>query len=166
MEPITLAATRRTPIATPLRVMPPQPDESSDAWEQLWLATVATEWRSLVLVPADASASSLGAADALRQSAARYAERPVQLIDATHADAADVAGMLASIAGATSADGRAIVAIASPITNPAAIAIARGTDAALLVVPLGTTHFDAARQTLALIGRGRFIGSVALRSGS
>ena len=166
MESITLAATRRTPMTAPLRVMPQQVDGYDEAWEQLWLGALATEWRSLVLVPADTDASSLVAAEALRQSAARYAQRPVQLIDATQAHASDVAGTVAAIASATAGEGQAIVAIASPIAHPAAIAIARAADAALLVVPLGSTHFEAARQTIALIGRGRFIGSVALRSRS
>lgn len=165
MESTSLAASRRTPMTPPLRVMAQHSDADSGAWEQIWLGARATEWRSLVVVPADPDASSLGAAEALRHSAARYGQQPVQLIDATHAHASDVAGTLAAIAGATAGEGQTIVAIGSPITHPAAIAIARGTDAALLVVPLGVTHVAAARQTLALLGRGRFIGSVALRSG-
>lgn len=166
MESITLATSRRTPTAAPLRVIPQQPEAHGKAWEQLWLGALASEWRSLVLVPADAEASSLGAAEALRHTAARYAQRPVHLIDATRAHASDVAGMLETIAGAISGEGQAIVAVASPIAHPAAIAIARAADAALLVVALGTTHFEAARRTLALIGRERFIGGVALRSRS
>jgi hypothetical protein len=56
-----------------------------------------------------------------------------------------------------------ITCIDSIITNPVGLEVALAAERALLCVPLSSTQFAAARQTLELIGRARFLGSVTLR---
>jgi hypothetical protein len=85
------------------------------------------------------------------------------LIDATGAEPGAVGEILAGAGDAVARGAQVIIALDSPLTNPAAIPIARSADAALLTVRLGGSKITAARQTIESIGRECFIGTVALR---
>jgi hypothetical protein len=61
------------------------------------------------------------------------------------------------------AGGMVVCCIDSIITNPVGLEVALNAERALLCVPLGSTQFTAARQTLELIGKARFLGSVTLQ---
>ena len=63
-----------------------------------------------------------------------------------------------------SAGERTIVVVSSPMLDVSAIPIARAVDAAVLVVPLGRTVLRDARRAMQLIGRDRFIGSIAIQT--
>ena len=56
-----------------------------------------------------------------------------------------------------------IVALDPVATNPLGIAVASAVDAVLLCISLGETTIGAAKQTVELIGRERFIGCVVIR---
>jgi hypothetical protein len=59
--------------------------------------------------------------------------------------------------------GMVVTCIDSVITNPVGLAVALAAERALLCVPLGATQLSAARQTLEMIGKARFLGSVTLQ---
>ena len=57
------------------------------------------------------------------------------------------------------------MALSSPIVCPATIPITLAADAALLCVELGRTDAESAQRTVDMIGKHRFLGSVAIDSG-
>jgi hypothetical protein len=59
--------------------------------------------------------------------------------------------------------GMSVTCIDSVITHPVGLEVALAAERALLYVTLGSTQFSAARQTLEMIGKARFLGSVTLR---
>jgi hypothetical protein len=59
--------------------------------------------------------------------------------------------------------GRLIVSLDSVATNPAAMAVARATDAVLLCVYLGRTELAAAKHLIKMIGPERIIGCVTVK---
>jgi len=137
--------------------------EARHAWAQLWFAMQRGTWSTLAVVPADPAMSALEAARALATAGHTYRAGAVKLINATRAEARDIRGIVAAAAEAASAGMQVVVAVASPLANPAAIAIARAVDAAVLVVPLGEATLATARRTVESIGREYFSGSVAVR---
>jgi hypothetical protein len=57
---------------------------------------------------------------------------------------------------------RIVISIESVLSNPLGIGIAQAADAVVLCVRKGRTKIAAARRTIELIGRERFVGSVVL----
>lgn len=138
----------------------------AEEWPQLWFSARQQEWASLVIVPAAAdSAAALFVANALVESASLYSESAVHLVNGIgsgHTAAAEIVAelKLSTLRGETS-----IIAVDCPLTSHAAIHIARASDAAILLVPLGLARVDGARQALEMIGQERFLGSVTLKNG-
>lgn len=130
-------------------------------WAQLWFAVQRHSWSTLAIVPADTTASALTAARALARAGFVYRNRAVRMIDATGAEPHQIPVILDTAALAAATGSQIVLALASPLTNPAAIALARGVDAAVLVVPLGVASLATTQRVIESIGRERFIGSVA-----
>jgi len=138
------------------------PPEPAGEWPQLWFALLRREWSSLVVVPADRGVPALFAARALVGVARLYRHGTIHLLQAESVGPA-AAGAVVATAGDIAARGeQSIIAVDCPLAHHAAIHIARSADAALLVVPLGTTALAAARRVVECVGRERFIGSVAV----
>ena len=166
---------RRAPSSArmPAPAAAPAAGTPGDEWAQLWFAVqqqqgqmmVAQPWNTLVLVPAVPGVSSRAAAQQLVQAARLYESRPVELVDACGATPGAVGQLVADVAERVAAGAWVIVAVDSPLVNRAAIPISNAADAALLVVPLGASTFGAARDTIGMIGRHRFVGSVAVQAG-
>jgi hypothetical protein len=136
-----------------------------DGWAQLWFAAHRYPWSTLAIVPADIGERMLGAARAFAAAGQLYEPRGVQLIEAIHAGPGAIPEVLAE-ANRLVHDGRKVIIVVDcPLSNPAAIAIARAVDAALLAVVLGSARLSHARRALDTIGRERFIGSVAIQKG-
>lgn len=134
-----------------------------DAWAQLWFTLERHVWSTLAIVPADTGSNALDAARALVAAGQLYREGGVELLDATGATPEALDGILASIPELAAASKQVVIAVDSPLARPAAIAIARAADAALLTVPLGTSTRAAGQRTIEVIGREHFVGSVAVR---
>ena len=135
-----------------------------DQWPPIWFTLAEYDWRSLVLVPGQRTASASSSARALGAVGDAYEEHGVRVIEAEQATPESVREVIRLLAERNSAGERTIVAVSSPMLDVSAIPIARAVDVAVLVVPLGTTVLRDARRVLQLIGRDRFIGSIAIRT--
>jgi hypothetical protein len=136
----------------------------SDDWAQLWFATQRYSWTTLAIIPATPGESGLAAASALVAAGEMYAEGDVHLVDATGAAPHAVEMILAGMSGTIAPGSQLVVALDNPLTNPASIPIARQAGVALLGVRMGVTSVDDSRRTMEVVGRGYFIGSVAIRA--
>jgi hypothetical protein len=134
-------------------------------WQQIWFAALRRPWSSLVLVPAHPGATALFIADALVAVGRLHGERPVRLVNAEGAELPDVANILKSLGAIVERQELAVVAVDCPLSEAAAIPIARTAEAAILVLPLGESGFLDARRAIDLVGRDRFIGAVTLAFG-
>lgn len=115
-----------------------------------------------MVVPAHPGGSALSAARAILDAASAFPEAgPLHLVDATSVDDASAPGLVEAMKSRAS-EGRAVVALASPLSHPAGLRVAHAAEAALLAVPLGDTGLPAARRTVELIGHARFLGAVTL----
>jgi hypothetical protein len=156
-------STHRRPAAPRSAGGPAKPAPHEDAWAQLWFTLERHAWTTLAIVPVDEHASALGAARALVEAGQLYREGAVELLDAT----GTTPEMIEQVADATPERTlrglKVVIAVGSPLVYPAAIAIARAADAALLAVPLGQATKAAGHRTIESIGREHFIGSIAMR---
>jgi hypothetical protein len=158
-----------------LRAQPPRPAERDtgvrpsapnvagrpeDAWALLWFALERQQdWTSLTIVSEGDGA--LRVARSLVAAGNAYHPAPVELIDATGFAPELTPALITTIAEAVAGGTRVVVAADPPRINPASIAIARATSAVLLDVLVGETALPRVRDTIEIIGRERFVGSVA-----
>lgn len=157
MADLDLKSDRATPRSTEsIRAA-----EVSVEWQHLWFALARRSWTALAIVPADTSFSARAAARRLVSAGEAYGATPVHLVDASSLDPKSAREAIAELERHTRAGSQCVVAVGSPITNPAAIAVARAAGAALLIVPLGVGEIRIARQTIDCIGREHFLGAIS-----
>src|SRR3982074_1756223 len=120
----------------------------ADEWAQLWFTLARFPWRSLALVPADPSISSLSAAHALSEAGRPYQRDPGYVGDAERVAPNDVIGILGSLSADEAGETKTLIAVRSPLLHQPAIPIVRTADAAVLLVRLGTSDIEHARRTL------------------
>ncbi|MDY7226004.1 hypothetical protein [Hyalangium rubrum] len=138
----------------------PIPNELLHLWT---LLTQREKWSSLVVVPAQPGASGLDAGRAIVTVGSQYRERPIRLIDAQGLPPGAGSRLVRDIRGIVEQGGMVVTCIDSVITNPVGLEVALAAERALLCVPLGSTQFSAAKHTLEMIGKARFLGSVTLQ---
>jgi hypothetical protein len=138
----------------------PIPNELLHLWT---LLSQREKWSSLVVVPAQPGASGMEAARAIVAVGSQYREKPIRLIDAEGLPPGAASRLVRDIKAVVEQGGMVVVCIDSVISNPVGIEVALNAERALLCVPLGSTQFSAAKHTLEMIGRARFLGSVTLR---
>jgi hypothetical protein len=131
-------------------------------WPPVWFSFAQHRWNSLVLVPAHPDVSVLAVARALADAGRTYDEQSLGLIEAERVAPARVQGIIAELRDRSTLDQRTIIAVASPLEDNSAVPIIRGCDVAVLVVPLGDTSLVSARRTLAVVGRGAFLGAITV----
>jgi hypothetical protein len=130
----------------------------------LWmLLTQKEKWSSLVVVPAQPGASGLEAGRAIVSVGNRYREKPIRFIDAQGLPPGAGSRLVRDMRSHVEQGGMVVTCIDSLLTNPVGLEVALAAERALLCVPLGSTQFAEARQTLELVGKARFLGSVTLR---
>lgn len=137
----------------------PVPTELLHLWT---LLTQREPWSSLVVVPAQPGSSGLAAGRAILSVGKQYREKPLRLIDAEGLPPGAAARLVRDIRSYVEQGGRVVTCIDSVLANPVGLEVALAAERALLCVPLGSTHFSAARHTLERIGKARFLGSVTL----
>jgi hypothetical protein len=128
--------------------------------QQLWLATQQRAWRSLAVVSASAGLPTIDSANMLAKMAWRYSGEPTSVFDLRDVSLRLVEHQLREIHVQVAAGDRVFVALRSVAENPAAVPIARASDALILCVALGKTDMKSAQRTIDAIGRERFLGSV------
>src|SRR5712691_3872062 len=135
--------------------------------QELWFATLRTEWSSLVVVPAHAGGSAFNIARALAEVGGRHRGSPIMLVTADASDLARTAQLVANLSRQTAGTvgrrgGEVIVSLEPVVTNPLGIAIALAADAVLVTIELGVTDMASARRTIELVGRERLLGCVVI----
>jgi hypothetical protein len=138
----------------------PVPAELLHLWS---LLSQKEKWSSLVVVPAQPGASGLEAGRAIVSVGNRYRERPIRFIDAQGLPAGAASRLVRDMRSHVEQGGVVVTCIDSVLTNPVGLEVALAAERTLLCVPLGSTQFAEARQTLQLIGKARFLGSVTLQ---
>lgn len=170
-RPRPWSVVRGTPTPVPLQPEEPVYNEVVPSSEpiptellHLWtLLTQREKWSSLVVVPAQPGASGMEAARAIVAVGSQYREKPIRLIDAEGVPPGAASRLVRDMKAYVEQGGMAVVCIDSVLSNPVGVEVALATERALLCVPLGSTQFSAARHTLELIGKARFLGSVTLQ---
>ena len=150
---------------TAIRAHPPHlPDaRQQNHWSQLWFSIQRFSWTTLAVVPASPTDTGLASASALVSAGRLYHQGAVHLIDATGAAPASVDLIIASMSGSRPQNSQLVIALDSPLANPASIPLARHAGVALLSVSLGSPTLEESRRTIDSIGRRFFVGSVAIR---
>ena len=133
-------------------------------WEHLWFTLLQHPWSSLALVPAQKGLDTLAVARVLASVSQAYLDQLALVADATHILPAEVPARQRACRERAEAGGRVIVATSSPMERAACIPMARGADAVVLLVELGSTSLSEARRTLELLGPVRCLGAIALKS--
>ncbi|MES3035098.1 MAG: hypothetical protein V4813_13965 [Gemmatimonadota bacterium] len=138
----------------------PQPDGE---WSRIWFSLSKFHWSTLAMVSASPGESAIAAASMLADAGHMYERGAVELIDATGVTPAAVDQLLASMTGATARRAQMLIALDSPLENPAVIPIARHATIAVLCVPLGVAELERSRRAIETIGREHIVGSIAVR---
>lgn len=132
-------------------------------WSRIWFALSRYHWSTLAIVSATPGESAYAAASVLADAGHLYERGTVELIDATDVSPAAVEQVLASMTGALARRAQMLIALDSPLANPAVIPIARHATISALCVRLGQPTLDVSRRAIETIGREHFVGSIAVR---
>jgi hypothetical protein len=139
---------------------PSAPGDS--AWQKIWLAAQLRDWKSLAIVPGDKGASVVAVAQALVEMGWQHRGLPIGLADLRHVPLSHVDAATTQIRTHVKNGDRVLIALGSVFENPTTVALAQAADCAILCVTLGVTGIASAEQTIAEIGRERFLGSLVL----
>jgi hypothetical protein len=134
--------------------------DSDIVWQRLWFSLREKSWSSLTLVPVGARESAAHVADKLLSAGTAEQDKPVRVFNGESLALRATRPFIESFGRATAEGELVLVLVDSPLQNPAAIPIARATDGAVLVLPLGETLLSEAREVVKAIGTGLFLGSV------
>ena len=166
VTPVSSRSAVPSGVVSPLSAAdgPTRHSAPSSQWEHLWFSLVARgEWASLAIVPGSPGIDTLAVARMLAAVGHAYLDQPVLLVDATRVQPGEVMARLRASAERVAAGARVLVATDSPTERAACIAIARGVDAAVLVVQTGETDLSQARKATELIGAKQFLGAITLK---
>jgi|RhiMetdeSRZDD1v2_1073273.scaffolds.fasta_scaffold228542_2 hypothetical protein len=131
-------------------------------WQRIWFSLRQHTWTSVALVPSHAGIDVVKVAGMLVATARLQGERPVDLVDATGVQIANVQQVIESLSSIAARGASSIVPVDPILENPSAVAIVRASTVALLVVRLGESLIGTAQTSLDLVGRSRFIGSIVV----
>jgi hypothetical protein len=151
-EPVEAPESRRGSVAAP-----------HQAVIALWYRLAGLQWRTLAVVAPGNGLRAWRIAQALVEAAE---ERPrllkaVNVINASLARVAAVAHVLSPPKLVAAAEGtRFVLAVDSPVENPAAIRLLSTCDAVVLLLERRRTRIPDGQRILELVGPERFIGAV------
>ena len=128
------------------------------------LTCLRGEWNSLAVVPASASFSASFVAKALVEVSTLVHGAPARYFSTEDLDLSSVSKVIVDMANHVEKGGKAVVCVDSVMGAQSGVPIAISADAALLVVHLGVTTTDDAKNTLEVIGADKFIGAVTLET--
>lgn len=127
------------------------------------LAVLRGDWTTVALVATDPSAPVRPLADALADVSRAYRLRPLRIVDAAGASAAQVAHLQDELATSRVGEGRVVVAVDDLRRSPGGVPLVVQADAVVLVVRLGATALRDVEETVELVGRDRVLGCVVAR---
>jgi hypothetical protein len=173
--PALVRAPSPPPVGGPISSRPPPPrkkegpspawdgnfDPGDDVdWQKLWLATQKKSWRSLVVLASGSECETLRVAQALALVGWHHLGKTIKVIDATKLSLGDLETRLSEVASRTARGETVIVALASVVEKPAALALAQAGDAVILCVTLGETKIGNAEKSLKELAREKILGTV------
>lgn len=121
------------------------------------------EWTSLAVVPASGG-SALVVANALVEVSNLMRSQQARLFSTEGLELTGVSKVIIDVHSHVEKGGLAIVALDPLVARQTGVPLVMSVDAALLVVHLGVTRMEDARQTVEIVGPGKFIGAVTLES--
>ncbi len=131
-------------------------------WQRIWFAMRQHSWTSLALVPSHAAIDVVKVSEMLVATGRLQGERPVDMVNATGIQLANVQQIIDSLTALADRGTSTIVPVDPILDNPSAIAIVQAASMALLVVRLGESLIGTAQNSLDLVGRAHFIGSIVV----
>ncbi len=134
---------------------------SSLALRQLWVSLAGRDWASLAVVPTG-GLSALPFATALVETAGHCGAHAA-IVDASQCDLRATARVLEGLGPLRPEGVRVVAAVDSVLLSLAAMQIALGADAVLLLVPYEDADLDSVRAAMDMVGRDRILGCVAFR---
>jgi hypothetical protein len=133
-------------------------------WQRVWLQVRgAGTWKSITVVPSDPSVSSIDLVCSLVAVGNQLVEGPVVVADLRGVPLRYIEMAKSEVRRRTEAGETVIVAVSTLDESPAALPIARATDAVILGVGLRKTGFFKLRQVVRQVGAKRILGAVSLK---
>ena len=130
--------------------------------QRLWFTLSKRPWTFLVIMPAHARGDATELARRLAEVGTQHRGTTVRCLLAVNVEVSETSHVIVEAIAQNPLEGATIVAVDSPLLNPASIPIALAADGVLLLVTLGETDISAAKQTVEAIGKDRFFGTVTL----
>ena len=131
-------------------------------WQRLWLGTQSRPWRTLAVVASDHRVSTYQVASLIAGLGLQHGQQ-IRMADVRNVTLNRVAAII-ELADNVVASGERIVFAARSITeNLATIPIARSADCVLLCVSLGSSSLALVEETVAQLGKERFLGSLLIK---
>lgn len=122
------------------------------------------DWTSLAVVPASGPISAWVVANALVEVSNLMRSQPAKLFSTEGLELTGVSKVIIDVHSHVEKGGLAIVTLDALVARQTGVPLVMSVDAALLVVHLGVTRMEDARQTVEIVGPGKFIGAVTLES--
>jgi hypothetical protein len=129
--------------------------------ERIWLGTQTRPWRSLAVVSGADGLSTYEVARLITHLGGQHGES-IDLADVRDVPLNRVSAVLAVARSLVDRGDRVVFATRSIQENIAAVSCARAADCVVLCVSLGTTSIGLVEETIRLIGKESFLGSILL----
>ncbi len=134
------------------------------ALQTLWLSLQRRPWQSLAVLAASKGVATLPAANSLARIGWWYTGRPSCVFDMRDLSLRLLDHQIRNMGAQLQGGERVFVALRALAENPTASPLAMAADAVVLCVELGKTDIKSARQTIATVGRDKFIGTILVSS--
>ena len=150
------------------RCPPPQaPPPIAGAWsdaeyQRIWLRTQSRAWGTLAVVPADDRTPTYEVARLIAALGLHHGEL-VRMADLRDVRPGRVGAFLEVAAELVNRGERVVFATCSVSENLATIPLARAADGVILCVSIGSTSIRRIEETIEVVGKDRFLGSMLIR---
>jgi hypothetical protein len=131
-------------------------------WQRLWIGTQSRPWRTLAVVASDQCVSTYQVASLIAGLGLQHGQ-PIRMADVRNITLNRVAAILELADGVVACGERIVFAARSITENLATIPIARSADCVLLCVSLGSSSLALVEETVAQLGKERFLGSLLIK---
>jgi hypothetical protein len=130
-------------------------------YQRLWLQMGSRDWRTLAVVPGEEGMSTYDVANLIMVLGVHHGES-IGLFDFRDIRMSRVLEVIDGASRQLNSGERLIFATRSIRENLATIPLARATDSSVLCVSIGSTSMGFVAETIAQIGKDRFIGSLVV----
>jgi hypothetical protein len=132
-------------------------------WQRLWLEVRSAEWRSVAVLPADPSVSSLALVHGLVTVGYQHLQSPLIVADLRNLPLPLIERAKSEIRRRVSQGDTVVMALSNSSDNPSSLALARAADTVVVGVLLESTPLGRVREVIRQVGKKRLLGAVALR---